>query len=106
MVLHLRVEVWHVFREVLNKTNGTWKCKVCYSKATTLYREFGTWPKSDFQSASLLERQAFMREAGSKDKLALIRSAKVLMTQFERHEAVYEDGGHFLPLCCQASFST
>ena len=61
--------------KVFNKTNGTWKCKVCNSKATTLYREFGTWPTSDFQSASLL-----MREAGSKDKLALIRSAKMFMT--------------------------
>ena len=83
---------------VVSKMLGTFKCNVCRSRSTTFYRNFGEWPTRDFQGASLEEQQAFMRASHELDGKALIASARMFLTKYERHERTYEDGGAFWPL--------
>ena len=67
-------------------------------KTSTLRREFGKWPISQFSAMSIEEKQAFMGDIADKN-LSQIRA--ILETKFRKlsqHGTYYDHNGEFLPL--------
>jgi len=83
---------------VMSKQQGTWKCLVCCSKSTQLYRCCGRWPLPEHQGIPDEDKQRFMRSIagmGMKDvKLALA----AFIERYTNREDYFERGGAFLPL--------
>ena len=81
-----------------SKGSGTWECRTCMVKTSTLRREFGKWPISQFSAMSIEEKQAFMGDIADKN-LSQIRA--ILETKFRKlsqHGTYYDHNGEFLPL--------
>lgn len=85
---------------LIGKTAGckNYRCSVCRTKITQLWRDLGSWPPQQFVAESLEKKQAFMKSLhglGGKDAAT---KARQFLENKHTKERAYKHGGAFLPL--------
>ena len=85
---------------LIGKTSGckNYRCSVCRTKITQLWRDLGSWPPQQFVAESLEKKQAFMKSLhglGGKDAAT---KARQFLENKHTKERAYKHGGAFLPL--------
>ena len=81
-----------------SKGSGTWECRTCMTKTSTLRREFGKWPISQFSYMSTAEKQAFMGDIADKNISQIRAILETKFTKRSQHGTYYDHNGEFLPL--------
>jgi len=81
-----------------SKREGTWKCKKCDSKLTTLWRGFGEWPPKEWEQLPIDARRQFMKDLQNKPWKEMKTVVEEKLSGLESHASTYALGGDFLPL--------
>ena len=81
------------------KSPGTWKCRMCNSKAVALTRRFGSWPLPGFNDLSEADKVEFWRNAkGCPDGADLEKLVEKTITISRVNHRSTDFKGEWLPL--------
>lgn len=89
----------HKAKRLFSKQRGTVQCSTCNSKATMLWKGFGSWPTFEFKSLPEDAQVQFWNEIQGKSGLKeLIATVENYVEGYEKKEEVYANNGEFRPL--------
>jgi len=86
-----------------SKQKQLFKCNLCHTKQTELYRHFGEWPTDWYKRMADNEQQGFFAAINTLPKNEAIGYAKEMMNLYENRETFFESSGEFLPLSVWAT---
>lgn len=64
---------------------GTWRCRACGVKSTTLARHLGRWPTPSFAALSDEQRRGFMASLDGQNAQGMAQMATEFLSKFESH---------------------
>lgn len=69
-----------------NAKAGTWRCRSCGVKSTSLARHLGSWPLPEFNALTVEDRQRFMASLDNLDAGSMASRATELIERFETQQ--------------------
>ena len=83
---------------MMSKTKGEFRCDLCNSTHTKLYKGFGRWPIQEFQGIDPDMKAQYYKDVQGKTWQQVCARATDIVKVFERREETYACQGEFRPL--------